>query len=114
LAAIRDGVADPGRVSIVGFCFGGYSAAWALTNTDRLYRCGVTIGGICDWKALVGPYSGYPSTSELYEPLVFELGDPRRDSQLLWEISPINHVDRIKVPVLVIGRGHDDECVPEQ
>jgi dipeptidyl aminopeptidase/acylaminoacyl peptidase len=111
LWAIGRGIADPKRIAIVGSNYGGFCAEWGLTNTPDLYRCGVSIAGTSDWLALFRTYDvglsfikqgGYEQVSDTFNFLEKEVGDPRKDAAMLRDISPINHVDRVKAPVLII------------
>jgi len=42
------GVADPQRIGIGGWSYGGTLIAWAITQTSR-FRCAVVGAGCCDW-----------------------------------------------------------------
>jgi dipeptidyl aminopeptidase/acylaminoacyl peptidase len=50
------GVADAERLGIGGFSYGGFMAAWAVTQTDR-FKAAVMFAGIADWQSFhgVGP-----------------------------------------------------------
>lgn len=52
-APAADGVADPARLSIAGWSHGGFTAAWAVTQTGR-FRAAVIGAGIADWAMQAG------------------------------------------------------------
>ncbi len=104
---VDEGLADPDRLLITGGSAGGYTTICALTYTDE-FAAGASYFGLADLEpfatgdthkfeshyehTLVGPY---PEAAELYR-----------------ERSPINFVDRITTPMLVL-QGEDDEIVPK-
>jgi dipeptidyl aminopeptidase/acylaminoacyl peptidase len=120
--AIHDGIADGRRVAIVGTAFGGFSAEWALANEPGLYRCAVANQAVCDWKAYLESFddtgvvkkAGYGVHSALFRYLSAEVGDPRTDAAALEDISPVNHVDRIRAPILVVAHEREYENVRDQ
>jgi dipeptidyl aminopeptidase/acylaminoacyl peptidase len=96
--AIGQGIADPQRVAIYGASYGGYAALAGVTLTPELYRCAVNYVGAADleitfknrgddaWmrnddfsyhREWVGPTPAYRAAT-----------------------SPINFIDRIRVPTL--------------
>jgi dipeptidyl aminopeptidase/acylaminoacyl peptidase len=100
------GTVDGARMAIRGGSAGGYTTLCALCFTD-VFACGASYFGVGDLEALarfthkfesryldrmVAPY---PAEVELYR---------RR--------SPIHHIDRVQVPVLVL-QGADDMVVPQ-
>lgn len=97
---IAEGVADAGRIAIVGRRLGGTCALLSQTREPGLYRCGVSIDGATDWlrhlahRRELDP-AGYPF-------LVDRAGDPERDAAALREASPISHVGRLATPVLLV------------
>lgn len=105
--AVREGIADPGRICTYGASYGGYAALQSVVREPDRYKC--TIG-------YVGVYS---------LPLMFRDGDiPRTDSgraylnrvlpQTLGEQqaqSPAFSIDRVQVPVMLV-HGERDERVP--
>ena len=108
-AFIRTGLADPARVAIMGGSFGGYLAVAGVAFEEGVYRCAITECGVFDWKRLIESkkYTGRPAE---YEILLDKIGHPDRDAKNLDDISPINHVDGIHVPVL-IAHGTEDSVV---
>lgn len=107
--AIRQGIADPSRIGIMGGSFGGYSALMGLALEPDLYRCGINIAGVTDWAELIKDKAAMFPSSYAYN--LNLIGDPKKDAEELKAISPVYLVDRIKAPVLII-HGRDDPAVP--
>jgi dienelactone hydrolase len=110
-ALIKQGIADPDRICIVGASYGGYAALWGLARTPELYRCGVSFAGVVDIDLMF-----YDSVARAHGELVREVlarrvGDAATDGQRFDEVSPLKHADRIRAPVLLI-HGADDQRVP--
>lgn len=110
---IDQGIADPARACIVGEDYGGYAALAAATLQPTLYRCAVSIDGISDlggmlrwWRVNLGGYADW--ISHYFERWWGVSGD---DDPALDAISPIEHVDAVSAPVLLI-HGRDDIVVP--
>ncbi|OGU78316.1 MAG: peptidase [Ignavibacteria bacterium RBG_16_35_7] len=107
---IAEGIADPKRVGIYGGSYGGYATLAGLTFTPDLYTCGVDYVGVANifsWLKAIPPYW------EPYREMVYEMvGHPEKDSLLLYEASPLFHVDKIKAPLL-IAQGANDPRVPQ-
>ncbi len=111
-ALIERGVADPKRICIVGASYGGYAALAGATLTPELYRCVASIAGVTDLTALLrSERNRYGVKSETYEYWVKQIGDPERDAQRIAAVSPVQLVERIKAPILLV-HGKDDDIVP--
>lgn len=107
--AIQQGIADGRRVGIMGGSFGGYSALMGLALEPDLYRCGISIAGVTDWIELIKDKAEmFPRSFGFNVTLV---GDPVKDEAQLRAISPVNLVDRMQAPLLII-HGRDDPAVP--
>jgi dipeptidyl aminopeptidase/acylaminoacyl peptidase len=107
LAAGREWLArrseiDPERIAVMGQSYGGYMVLAALTEYPALWRCGIDFYGIADFGTLLegtGPWRrGHRAA---------EYGDPSRHRALFDRISPIRHVDRVRVPLLVLHGERD-------
>ena len=106
--AIQQGIADPKRVAIMGGSYGGYATLAGVTFTPDLYACGVDIVGPSNLRTLIQSIPPYWST--LRKTFDIRMGDVERDSVFNQKISPLFHVDRIRVPLL-IGQGLNDPRV---
>ncbi|MGH7957369.1 MAG: alpha/beta hydrolase family protein, partial [Opitutaceae bacterium] len=107
---IAEGLADPGRIAIVGGSYGGYSALYALGHSPGLYRCGISIAGVTDWAEITKKRRG---EEYKFAFLHFKqwIGDLETDAEFLAAISPVNFAGRIKAPVLIV-QGKEDRTVP--
>ncbi|HEY4989638.1 MAG TPA: alpha/beta fold hydrolase [Opitutaceae bacterium] len=108
-AILTTGLIDPKRIAIMGGSFGGYLALAGVTFHPELYRCAITMAGVFDWERLIKSKSDIARPGE-YEILTDEVGRPDRDTAYLDRISPLKHVDQIRVPVL-IAHGTEDNVV---
>ena len=99
---------DKDRVAVFGASYGGYMAlASAVHYSDRL-RAAVDRVGISNFVTFLENTEGY--RQELRRT---EYGD-ERDPEMrafLESISPLNNVDKIKIPLLVV-QGKNDPIVP--
>ncbi len=97
---------DPARIAVMGQSYGGYMVLAAVTEYPALWRCAIDLYGIADFGTLLagtGPWRrGHRAA---------EYGDPVRHRALFDRISPIRHVDRIAVPMLLL-HGTRDPRVP--
>jgi dipeptidyl aminopeptidase/acylaminoacyl peptidase len=89
------GVADPERLGIMGWSYGGYMTSWAITHTDRFKAASVGAGPV----DLVG------MTILQYFGLYWE------DYDIYVQHSPIRYVQNVKTPTL-IQHGLEDFRVP--
>ena len=110
LAGIDDlvaaGVADPGRLGVAGWSHGGFTAAWAATQTSR-FRAAVMGAGIADWGMQVGVGEFGRAEASLGGSFGWEGPGPHRHDQL----SPISYAANVTTPVLIL-HGEDDTNVP--
>lgn len=104
---VKNKKAVAGNACIMGASFGGYSAIQSATLYPDTYKCAVANAGIYDLE------------------LMFEEGDIRAkrlgrsylkrvlgtDEAALKSMSPVNYVEKIKVPLL-LAHGKDDERAP--
>ena len=102
---ISQGYTQQGMIGIRGGSYGGYVVLGMITEYPDLFSAAVDEVGIANFKTFLlktAPYRRALRESE-YGPL--------SDSSFLDEISPINKVDLIKTPLLVV-HGENDPRVP--
>lgn len=108
--AIDEGIADPDRICIYGGSYGGYAAMAGITFTPDLYQCGINYVGVTDINLLFEtmPASWKLARAEMKRTIGDH--DDKEERQSMAERSPINHVDKIRVPLLM-GYGRQDPRV---
>jgi dipeptidyl aminopeptidase/acylaminoacyl peptidase len=102
--AIGEGLADAHRVCIVGASYGGYAAMWGIAKDPDQYRCAISIAGVSSVKREVNSFAAALNSNMNRD--TWERMAPDFDA-----VSPINAVDRIKTPLLLI-HGKKDVTVP--
>ncbi len=102
------GIADPKRVAIYGGSYGGYAALAGLTLTPDLYAAGVDYVGVSNMFTFMKTIPPYwkPMLDMFYE----MVGNPKTDSLMLAQVSPVFQVDKIRAP-LFIAQGKNDPRV---
>jgi dipeptidyl aminopeptidase/acylaminoacyl peptidase len=110
--AVEQGVTTPDKVAIMGGSYGGYATLVGLTFTPDTFACGVDIVGPSNLETLLNTIPPY--WASYFEQFARRVGDPRTEAgrNLLNERSPLNHVDRIRKPLL-IGQGANDPRVKQ-
>jgi dipeptidyl aminopeptidase/acylaminoacyl peptidase len=104
---VEQGLVDPERVCIMGGSYGGYATLAGMTFTPDLYACGVDIVGPSNLITLLNsipPYWG-----PIRRIFLQRMGDPSTEEgrEQLERQSPLNHVDKIAAPLLVIQGAND-------
>ncbi len=102
---IKQGIADPKRIAIYGGSYGGYATLAGLAFTPDLYCCGVDYVGVSNlftFMNTIPPY--WKPYLDMFHEMV---GDPKKDSLLLAEASPVLHADQIKAPLFIAQGAHD-------
>lgn len=97
---------DGQRIALMGGSYGGFMVLAGLTEAPDLWAAGIDIVGIANFVTFLRNTGDYRRS--LREA---EYGSLDHDLEFLEEISPINKVDRIEAPLLVI-HGANDPRVP--
>jgi dipeptidyl aminopeptidase/acylaminoacyl peptidase len=112
--AIDGGIADPGRIAIMGWSYGGYAALVGLTMTPERFACGVSLAGPSDLASLIESFPPYWK-NELAGWHDY-VGNPAipQDREQMNRISPLYYADRIQRPVLIVQGMNDVRVRPDQ
>ncbi|MBV7257657.1 S9 family peptidase [Pacificimonas sp. WHA3] len=109
--AIEEGIAQADKVAIGGGSYGGYATLVGVTFTPDKFACGVDIVGPSNLITLMESFPPY--WRPILEGTFYRhIGDPA-DAEARADLvarSPLTHVDKIKVPLL-IGQGGNDPRV---
>lgn len=112
---IASGRADPKRVAIWGWSYGGYCALMQAVRRPDLYKAAVSIAGDADMFELLNfsrREDGADSPSYAFWQAT--VGDPKADQELLRKASPSLRAAEIAAPVLLAHGTRDDTVSPRQ
>jgi dipeptidyl aminopeptidase/acylaminoacyl peptidase len=107
LAMGTERLADPARLAIRGGSAGGFTALAALTMS-HVFTAAISQYGIADLEALAKDTHKFES--RYIDSLI---GPYPKDRQLYLERSPINHLDQLSAPMLLL-QGTEDMVVPPE
>ncbi len=101
--AIAMGVADPDRLGVGGWSYGGILTDYVITKTTR-FKAAISGASEANY------FANYGTDHYQYE-WETELGLPWRNVERWTKLSPWFHVDNVKTPTLILC-GQDDVNVP--
>lgn len=93
--AVKQGLADPKRACVVGASYGGYVAMWGAARDPDLWRCAISISGVANLRREVNDFGGLLYAKRYRE-------EWEKMTPDFAAVSPINFVERIKVPMLLV------------
>jgi dipeptidyl aminopeptidase/acylaminoacyl peptidase len=105
--AIKEGTVDAKRVCVYGASFGGYSAMMTAIRAPDLIKCAVGYAGVYDLAMMhdKGDIQQRKSGRNYLDEVI------GKDAAELKANSPVNLVDKLKAPVLIV-HGEADERAP--
>ena len=101
---VTRGTADPDRLGIAGWSYGGYMAAWTITQTQR-FKAAVSGAGMSDLATEFGTEE-HPAYDEWFYGLPYEKPEGFRRS------SPLTYVKNAQTPTLIL-QGEADVIDPK-
>jgi dipeptidyl aminopeptidase/acylaminoacyl peptidase len=104
---VERGIADPKRLGIAGWSWGGYLTAWTITQTN-IFKAAMMGAGLANLISDHGQ-DDIPSANLLYFP-----GHPYHDMEAYWKASPIRYVAAVTTPTLILHGDDDARVHPAQ
>jgi dipeptidyl aminopeptidase/acylaminoacyl peptidase len=105
-ALIAQGIADPKRLGIGGWSYGGFMTCWTVTQTTR-YKAAVMGAGISNWLSFHG-------NSHLHSwDAIHYAAHPYERDGVYAKFSGMNFVQRVRTPTLIL-HGEQDRDVPAE
>ncbi|MCI0356402.1 MAG: S9 family peptidase [Acidobacteria bacterium] len=101
------GYVDGKKIVVMGGSYGGFMALAQATMHPDLWAAVVDIVGIANWNTFFKTTGAWRRAHR-----AAEYGDPEKDPEFMNSISPINFVDRIQAPLIVV-QGANDPRVPK-
>src|SRR5688500_9271247 len=96
---------DSNPNGIIGGSYGGYMVLAALAYQPDVFDVGVDIFGVSNWLRTLESIPAWWEAQR--KALHAEMGDPVAQKQMLHDISPVFHADKIKKPLLVLQGAND-------
>ena len=100
---VAKGIADPDRLGIGGWSYGGYMSEWAVTQTN-IFRAAVSGAGMANLIAEYGTEQD-PAYDEWF------FGTPYENADRFLNSSPVLHLKHAKTPTLIL-QGDNDPIDP--
>ena len=101
---IAEGIADPDRLAVTGYSYGGFMTSWTIGHTDR-FKAAVVGAPVVNQESFFG-------TSDIgiwFAP--WEMGGGINEAREAFRrLSPINYVDKVTTPTLVLHGEADERC----
>lgn len=104
---VEMGVADPDRLGLGGWSWGGYLTAWGITQTDR-FKAAIVGAGVTDLFSDQGQNDIPHYNDYLFRPSAYD------DPMDFLKRSALYHVGKITTPVLILHGETDDRVTPAQ
>jgi dipeptidyl aminopeptidase/acylaminoacyl peptidase len=100
---------DGDKIGIMGGSYGGYMVLAALAFKPEEFAAGVDIFGVSNWVRTLQSIPPYWEAQR--KSLYAEIGDPNTQLDMLREISPLFHADKITKPLIVLQGANDPRVI---
>jgi len=101
----QTGHLDPKKIAVMGGSYGGYLSMMSVTKAPAVWAAGVPIVPFVNWFTEIENEDPVLQQSDLAT-----MGDVIKNKALYEDRSPINFIDQIKAPLLLLAGGHDPRC----
>jgi dipeptidyl aminopeptidase/acylaminoacyl peptidase len=103
-ALVAEGIADGRRLAVAGYSYGGFMTSWTITHTDR-FKAAVVGAPVVNLES----FHGTSDIGMWFTPWEMR-GDIAGQRETYRRLSPINYVDRVTTPTLIVHGEADDRC----
>ena len=103
---VQQNLGDPKRIGIMGGSYGGFMAMSGLTEFPDSFAAGADLYGLINFETFFQHTEPWMASIS-----ALEYGDPKTQSEMLRDLSPVHKLDRVKAAVLVL-HGANDTNVP--
>lgn len=104
-ALIERGLAEEGKLALMGSSHGGFMTNWLTARTNR-FAAGISMAGVANWTSLYGTSSHGPTAVP-----VLMAAEPWEAPSRYAECSPLTYARNVTTPTLII-HGEDDQMNP--
>ena len=99
-------IASAGHIGIMGGSYGGYMTMAGLAEYPNTFSAGVNLFGVVNFRTFFAQTEPWMAAISK-----IEYGDPDTEGEMLDSLSPINKIDQVIAPTLVL-HGANDTNVP--
>jgi dipeptidyl aminopeptidase/acylaminoacyl peptidase len=103
---VKTGIAQPGKMGIMGASYGGFMTLSGITEYPKLFSAAVDTVGMSNLETFLENTAEYRRAHR-----ESEYGNLANDREILRRVSPIHKADRIITPLMVV-HGANDPRVP--
>ncbi|HEX5787158.1 MAG TPA: prolyl oligopeptidase family serine peptidase [Woeseiaceae bacterium] len=103
LHLVEQGLADPDRLAMFGWSYGGYAALVAASRTPQLYQCVIAGAAVADYVRQANEYPNPRGTGRIFtEDYQYKV------------VNPVAEVAKVNVPILLVHGSVDQRVRPRQ
>jgi dipeptidyl aminopeptidase/acylaminoacyl peptidase len=103
-ALVAEGLADPERLAVCGYSYGGFMTSWTIGHTDR-FKAAVIGAPVSNLESFYGA-----SDIGMWFGARQMCGGLRDRRESYRRLSPVNYADRVSTPSLILHGEGDDRC----
>jgi dipeptidyl aminopeptidase/acylaminoacyl peptidase len=105
----QTGYVDPKKLILMGGSYGGYMTMMGVAKAPDVWAAAVPIVPFVNWFTEM-----QNEDPELQQSDLATMGDPEKNKALFDDRSPINFIDQVKAPLLLLAGGNDPRCPHEE
>jgi dipeptidyl aminopeptidase/acylaminoacyl peptidase len=102
---VDEGVAESDQIGIFGGSYGGYATMMALTKYPKVFKAGAAIVPFVNWETEFETEREYLRYYDEHK-----VGRPEENLEFYHDRSPINFIERIEAPLLLLAGANDPRC----